>query len=307
LARRIRAELTAGAYDLIFVHCSSVAPYVAEAHGPLKVLDYGDMDSQKWREYSAQRSLPLSAGYWLEAVKLERVEKQLAGKFDFCTCTTRAELETLRGFGVGGPTGWFPNGVDCDFFAPGGERYDENLITFVGRMDYYPNQQGVRFFCRDVLPLLRQRQPEVRFEVVGADPPPSIRKLAALPGVTVTGSVPDVRPFVRRAALTVAPLEIARGTQNKILESMAMGVPVVCSEQAAGGVDAIPGEHILVARTPQEYVAAIVSILQSPQARGTLAAKGRARVLTNHTWASSMRQLDTLLTEAQTGKGHGNG
>ena len=303
LAQRIRAELAAGGYDMVFAHCSSVAPYVADVHGPVKVLDYGDMDSQKWREYSTERSFPLAAGYWLEAVKLERVEKALAPKFDLCTCTTRAELATLQGFGVTGPTGWFPNGVDYEFFSPGTEDYDPNTVVFVGRMDYYPNQQAVKQFCRDVLPKLRQGRPDARFEIVGADPPAHIRELGRLPGVSVTGSVPDVRPYVRRAALTVAPLEIARGTQNKILESMAMGVPVVCSEQASGGVDAVAGEHILVARSAEEYVQQIMSILESPQTRGRFAREARARVLARHTWANSMRHLDEMLGTVAAGYG----
>lgn len=298
LARRIDEVLAKEQFDLIFVHCSSVAPYVRSAKAALKVFDYGDVDSQKWREYSVSRPFPFSAGYWLEAVKLERVEKALANHFDLCTATTRAELETLREFGIKTPAAWFPNGVDNQFFSPTDEPYDPDLISFVGRMDYFPNQQGVQFFCREVLPLLQSRRPQVRFEIVGADPPAFIRDLGKLPGVSVTGSVADVRPYVRKAALTVAPLEIARGTQNKILESMAMGVPVVCSRQAAGGVDAVAGEHILVAGEPREYVESISSVLESPQLRARLAVSARERVLSNHTWASSMRQLDGLLADA---------
>jgi len=120
--------------------------------------------------------------------------------------------------------------------------------------------------------------------------------------VTVTGTVPDVRPFVTNSALTVAPLAIARGTQNKILESMAMGVPVVCSPQAAGGVDAVPGEDILVAATPEENLAAIKTVLASSDVRHRLAHAARARVLSHHTWANSMAQLDRVLAEA--GRAH---
>ena len=149
LKSRIDAELASGSYDLIFVHCSSVAPYVADARAPVKIIDFGDMDSQKWREYSQHRAFPLSAGYWLEAVKLERTERLLAAKFDLATCTTRAEMESLQGLGASGPTAWFPNGVDADFFQPSEAAYEPDLITFVGRMDYFPNQQAViAFLCR---------------------------------------------------------------------------------------------------------------------------------------------------------------
>ena len=297
LARRVNASLADTSFDLAFAHCSSAAPYVANARVPLKILDFGDMDSQKWREYVAYKHFPLSAGYRLEAAKLERAERRLAQKFDLCTCTTRAELQSLRDLGVSSPTDWFPNGVDGTFFEPEAN-YDPELIAFVGRMDYYPNQQGVAMFCSEVFPRLRAQRPGVRFQIVGADPPPSVRELAKIPGVSVTGSVPDVRSYITRAALTVAPLAIARGTQNKILESMAMGVPVVCSLQAAGGVDAVAGEHLLTAANADEYVAAVGRILDSKELRATLAEKGRARVLSHHAWRSSMLRLDGLIAGA---------
>jgi len=292
---RDAATRSGAPWDLVFVHCSSVAPYVLDVPAALKIIDFGDMDSQKWREYSQHKPFPLSAGYWLEAVKLERTERLLAGQFDLATCTTRAEMESLRGLGASGPTDWFPNGVDAQFFEPATSAYEPDLVTFVGRMDYFPNQQAVKAFCADVLPELQRRRPGTRFEIVGADPSPEIRELARLPGVTVTGSVPDVRPYVTRAALTVAPLEIARGTQNKILESMAMGVPVVCSRQAVGGVDAVAGEHLLAYDTPAQLVEATLSILESAELRGRLAAAGRARVLSHHSWPASMRRVDTLI------------
>ena len=298
LAKRIAAAAAATKFDLVFVHCSSVAGYVDRVAAPLRIIDFGDMDSQKWREYAGHRAFPLSTGYWLEAVKLERRERRIADAFDLSTCTTRAELESLRTLGATGPSDWFPNGVDAEFFAPDGTTYEPDLIAFVGRMDYFPNQQGVTGFCRDVLPALRARRPGVRFAIVGADPPESIRALARESGVTVTGSVPDVRPHVRRAALTVAPLAIARGTQNKILESMAMGVPVVCSREASGGVDAVAGEQLLVAANPAEWVDSIDGILGDPALRARLAGAGRERVLSHHSWAASMRRLDGIIGKA---------
>jgi hypothetical protein len=185
--------------------------------------------------------------------------------------------------------------VDAGFFAPSNVDYEPDLISFVGRMDYYPNQQAVTRFCAEMLPPLQARRPGTRFEIVGADPSREIRELGQLPGVTVTGSVADVRPYVARAALTVAPLQIARGTQNKILESMAMGVPVVCSRQAAGGVDAVPGEHLLACDTREQMVDAITEVLGSRGLRERLSNAGRERVLTNHSWASSMQRLDALI------------
>jgi sugar transferase (PEP-CTERM/EpsH1 system associated) len=295
LAQRIRALLEREAFDLIFVHCSSAAQYVAGVRAIPKILDFGDMDSQKWLEYARYKAFPLSAGYWLEGKKLEREERRLAKRFDMCTATTRAEWETLERYETGTPTDWFPNGVDSDYFCPAEEPYDPDTISFVGRMDYYPNEQCMLDFCRHVFPLLRQRRPNLRLTIVGADPVPSVMNLARLPGVTVTGSVPDVRPYVRRSAAMIAPLNIARGTQNKILEAMAMGVPVVTSPAAAGGVDAVRHDQLLVADTHAEQYAALLRLLEDPRERTRLALAGRARVLSNHAWPASMRRLDGII------------
>jgi sugar transferase (PEP-CTERM/EpsH1 system associated) len=295
LANRVRAALQRESFDLIFVHCSSVAPYVERVRRIPKILDFGDMDSQKWREYARYKSFPLSAGYALEGRKLEREERRLARAFDLCTATTRAEWETLESYRTGVPTDWFPNGVDAEFFAPVDDAYDADLIAFVGRMDYFPNQECMLEFCAKTLPLLRARRPSVKLTIVGADPSSAIRSLAGIPGVTVTGSVPDVRPYVRRAALMVAPLNIARGTQNKILEAMAMGVPVVTSRVAAGGVDAESGEHFLVASTAAEFSDAISRVMTDPSERRRLGAAGRERMLTHHAWDRSMRRLDGII------------
>jgi polysaccharide biosynthesis protein PslH len=295
LARRVDSLLQSERFDLIFVHCSSVAQYVARHDGTPKILDFGDMDSQKWLDYARFKPLPLALGYRLEGVKLRAAEMRLARRFDLCTATTRAEWETLQGYETGVASDWFPNGVDAGYFSPDDGAYDPRALAFVGRMDYYPNQECMFRFCRDVLPALRARDPQVTLTIVGADPSPAVRRLGEQPGVTVTGSVPDVRPYVRRAAAMVAPLNIARGTQNKILESMALGVPVVASRIAAGGVDAVPGEHLLVAQTTQEYVDAIAGVLEHPERRSALAAAGRARVRSHHDWAASMRRMDDII------------
>ena len=296
LQQRIREELESGGYDLIFVHCSSVAPYVKGlAEGVTRILDFGDMDSQKWLAYAKAHSFPMSLGYWLEGRKLRRAEEELARQFDLCTATTRAEIETLDSYGTGVASAWFPNGVNLEYFSDDGVAYDPDTISFVGRMDYYPNSQCMIEFCEQTLPLLRERRPGIKLTVIGADPIPAVLRLGNIEGVTVTGSVPDVRPFLRESALSVAPLAIARGTQNKILESLALGVPCVCSDVAAGGIDCVPGEHVLTANTPEEYARQILRVLDSAEERKRLARAGRARMETNHTWEASMRKLDTIV------------
>jgi sugar transferase (PEP-CTERM/EpsH1 system associated) len=190
---------------------------------------------------------------------------------------------------------WFPNGVDHTYFAPDGRDYDPDSICFIGRMDYYPNQECMMDFCANVLPRIQTRRPNTKLRIVGADPSPGIRRLEALPGVEVTGSVPDVRPYLNRAAVMVAPLNIARGTQNKILEAMASGVPVVTSRVAAGGVDALAQEHFLVADTHEEHALAVLRILDDRSERHRLAIAGRERMLAHHDWGRSMQRLDRVI------------
>jgi polysaccharide biosynthesis protein PslH len=296
LNRRIRRLLARKSFDLVFVHCSSVAHYVQHVVGIPKILDFGDMDSQKWLEYAEHKPFPLSMAYWWEGKRLRAEEKRLARHFDLCTTITRAEQQTLIDYGGDTPSDWFPNGVDDGFFKPLEDAaYDPDTIAFVGRMDYFPNQQSMFDFCAEVLPLLKAKRPQIKLQIVGAEPSPAVRKLADIPGVTVTGSVPDVRPFVGRAALTVAPLRIARGTQNKILEAMAMGVPVVASNIAAAGVDAVPGQHLLTADAPADMCQQILRILDDPSERARLSDAGRARVRSNHAWPNSMKRLDAII------------
>ena len=295
LQRAVRRLLRERSFDLIFVHCSSVARYVERIDHIPKILDFGDMDSQKWMDYAHFKRFPMNLGYRLEGMKLVAEEKRLARAFDVCTATTRAELETLDSHRTGAVSDWFPNGVDSEYFAPHNDAYDPDTLCFIGRMDYYPNQECMSDFCRTVFPLIRDRRPAAKLLIVGADPPPSMRKLEEVPGVTVTGSVADVRPYLRRSAAMVAPLHIARGTQNKILEAMASGVPVVTSTAAAGGVDAVAGMHFQVADTASDIAAATLALMCDPAARRRFAAAGRARMLSHHDWSGSMRRLDGII------------
>ena len=307
LHRQIRERLARQSFDLIFVHCSSVAQYVQDVRGTPKIMDFGDMDSQKWLIYARERRLPLSLGYRFEGAKLERAERRIASDFDYCTCTTRAELDTLDELGVSTPTGWFPNGVDAEYFRPSQETYEPHTFCFIGRMDYFPNQKAMFWFCQHVVPLIRAETPEAKLLIVGANPSGRVRALSALPGVSVTGSVPDVRPYVYRAACSVAPLSIARGTQNKVLESMAMGTPVIVSREASDGVDAVAGEHLLVASTPREYADAVLRLMHDRAERARLARAGRDRVRTHHDWSRSLARLDGLVEDCLKRYRHSHG
>ena len=299
LGKKIKALLSEQQFDLIVVHCSSVAHFVLSAKDTPKILDFCDMDSQKWLIYAKHKPFPLSLAYWLEGIKLERAEKKLAQQFDASSVATAFELETLDEFQSGRASFCFPNGVDIDFFSPVARDYDANTISFIGKMNYYPNEKCMLDFSRNVFPELRKKHPNLKLCIVGSNPTDKILALADIDGIEVTGRVADVRPYVQQAALTVVPLEIARGTQNKILESMAMGVPVVCSDIAARGIDAIAGEHVLVAKSVEEYVLQISRVLESAEERKRLSKAGRARMLSHHTWDIAMEKMDMNLLDQQ--------
>ncbi len=287
-------------FDLIVVFSSTAAQYVDHVTDIPKFLDFCDMDSQKWLAFSKFKKWPVSMGYHLEGRKLEQEEKQLCQQFDLCSCATDFEVDTLEGYGTGVASGLFPNGVDFEFFAPGEGGYKRHSISFVGRMDYYPNEECVLAFCDNVFPRLLEKYPDLTFTIIGACPPASILALDNLAGITVTGTVDDIRPYVQKSAVMVTPLEIARGTQNKILEGMAMGVPVISSRTAARGVDAVVGEHILAATTAQEYVNHISKIFDDEAERDRLALAGRERVTTHHNWPRAMKLFNMAIERCLT-------
>jgi sugar transferase (PEP-CTERM/EpsH1 system associated) len=299
LAKKIKVLLKQQQFDLIIVHCSSVAHFVLSAKDTPKILDFCDMDSQKWLIYTKHKPFPLSLAYWLEGVKLQRAEKNLAKQFDASSVATAFELETLEEFQSDRESFCFPNGVDTEYFSPVERDYDTNTICFIGKMNYYPNEKCMLEFSQQVFPLLRSKYPNIKLCIVGSNPTDKILALANINGIEVTGRVADVRSYVQQAALTIVPLEIARGTQNKILESMAMGVPVVCSDVAARGIDAVAGEHVLVAKTSNEYVLQISRILDSAEERSRLSTAGRARMLSHHSWEIAMEKMDANLLGQQ--------
>jgi sugar transferase (PEP-CTERM/EpsH1 system associated) len=296
LGERIHEVWNASRYDGVLVHCAFAAQYALPLRGGFRIMDYGDLDSAKWSDYAAQRVFPLSAAYALESAKLRRFEKLVAESSTHCTFTTRGECDSFRLLGVSKPLAVIPNGVDAGYFrrknvAPA----DSKVIVFLGRMDYFPNVDGIRWFAKELFGAIRSRVPAAKLRIVGANPVRAVKELEKIPGVTVTGFVPDVRPHVHDAAVAIAPLRLARGTQNKILECMSMGIAVVSTPEAARGIQAREGEHLAVGNTPQEFIELTAELLLNPKRRLQLAEAGRLQVESAHQWAASMRVLDEVL------------
>jgi polysaccharide biosynthesis protein PslH len=202
------------------------------------------------------------------------------------------------------------NGVDADQFAPAAGRpspfaSDELPVVFTGAMDYWPNVDAVCWFAEAVLPALRQRWPKARFWVVGRAPTPAVKALAG-EAVTVTGTVDDVRPYLQHAAVVVAPLRLARGVQNKVLEAMAMARPVVAARTCVEAIDVLPGRDLLDAETPEDYLQQIDALLANPARGQQIGAAARRCVLAHYSWPARLAGIDAALDRLSTPPGRPN-
>jgi len=289
----------------IFVYCSAMAQYIPLEfrRSARSVADLVDVDSEKWFDYARSTHLPMSRLWRREGRKLRTVEKEIARTFDATLVATVDERDLLQSLvpEVKGKISCVINGVDSEYFSPDRpyetphEMHGTPLV-FTGAMDYYPNIDAVSHFCRSILPQLRERISDLSLFVVGSNPKREIQSLAAAGAVVVTGRVPDVRPYIAHAKAVVAPMRIARGVQNKVLEGMAMAKPVIASPEAMVGINAEAGTEILVAEGPTAFVEAIQEALNG-NTGALLGQNARKRVLKDYRWPSSLCSLETALNE----------
>jgi polysaccharide biosynthesis protein PslH len=268
------------------------------------VIDFCDVDSDKWRQYARGHRFPMNWVYGREARTLLAFERRLAASCDASVFVSEQEAALFRELAPESASRVYAidNGVDTDYFSP--ERDYPNPYTagnanlvFTGAMDYWANVDAVSWFAKRVFPGVRAGRPDARFVIVGARPQPEVRRLAEQPGVEVTGAVRDVRPYLAHAQGAVAPLRIARGVQNKVLEAMAMGRPVVATPQALDGLRECPDMRWLVAEDPRELAKLCLDVLDGEGVAGQ-GARGRACVLARYSWGEHMDRLIALLDEA---------
>jgi len=303
--RWTREIFTREPIDIAYIYSTAMAPYalhtVAAAQGgPRRILDMQDIDSEKWTQYAAAASWPMRLVWAREGRTLLAYERFAAMRCERTLFVT--EQETIR-FGELAPESrdridWLEQGVDLDRFSPA-QTFENPYpdaaprLVLTGNMDYRPNADAAVWFARDILPLLRHRQPPPRFVIVGANPSPDVTALAQLPDVQVTGRVPDVRPYVAHAAAVVAPLRMARGIQNKVLEGMALARPVIVTPQAFEGVRAQADQDLLVADTPSAFAASIAAVLDGDHPE--LGTNGRRAVEAGYSWTATLAKLDRIL------------
>jgi sugar transferase (PEP-CTERM/EpsH1 system associated) len=284
-------------FHVSLASASSMVPYqrLDELRQVPAVVDLMDVDSQKWLDYAATERGLRARLFLTEGRRLRELEQTLPSLARAVTLVSDAEADLFRQFcsweGVHAVT----NGVDLDYFRPADPPPEENGCVFVGALDYRPNVDAACWFSKEVWPMIRRRHPEARLRLVGRQPVPEVARLAQVPGVEVVGQVPDVRPYVAAAAAVVAPLRIARGIQNKVLEAMAMAKPVVASPQGLNGLGHRLDLPALTASERPEWVEHVVRLLENPALRRQLGAAGRSYVEAHHHWDRCLAPFGPIL------------
>ena len=309
LRRWVQQTLQRQRIDAVVVFSSSMLQYADPALlAPGKVpllVDLVDVDSAKWSAYADQHAWPLSWLYRREGRQLLAYERAGVQRATHSLLSTQKEVDLFLQMApeCSGRIEAMGNGVDAAHFAPRADRASpfaaaEAPLVFTGAMDYWPNVDAVSWFAADVLPRLRQQHPKLRLHIVGRSPTPAVRALASADaGVVVTGTVPDVRPYLQHAAVVVAPLRLARGIQNKVLEAMAMGRPVVAAADCVAATVALPGRDILAAGDAHGHASAIAQLLADPPRAQAIGDAGRACVLRHYTWDAHMAVIDRHLQQ----------
>jgi len=304
LGRLIAQESSREPFDLVMGYSSSMLPYVLDVPARAHVIDLVDVDSAKWTSYAERSRWPKKWVFRREAAGVRRLEKQAVERCDAALLVSDAEAKAMD---CGGRNVLaVANGVDVEYFRPGvvdAADLGPAGLVFTGTMDYRPNIEGVCWFVREIWPRLKADVPELTFTIVGRNPAPAVCRLAQTPGVTVTGGVPDVRPYLQGAALVVCPLQIARGIQNKVLEAMAMGKPVIGSPDALGGIELQLDVEAIEADSPHAWREQISRLLADRATRDSMGHAARLCVEAKYTWPARMSPLASLCQRLSAGEG----
>lgn len=297
-----RKQVEAGRIDAVFVFSSAMAQFVDPRWPIPKIVDFVDVDSDKWQQYAGKKPFWSRWIYRREATKLLRYDRKVARTFDLCLFVSPQEAELFKALApeVAPKVDCVENGVDTGYFKPGREfpspyRPGEEVLVFTGAMDYWANVDAVRWFADQVFPKVLQYHVEARFYIVGARPSAEVKVLGRREGVVVTGAVEDIRPYLIHARLAVAPLRIARGVQNKVLEALAMGKSVLATSMAVDGLKLPFGLDVRIADTPQAMADFVVQALRERDFLPRYSAVNRNFVEMRYSWNKHLERLDALL------------
>lgn len=293
----LREEVEKRRPDLLLCEWSPYAVFLKDLPGPKKLIVAHNIEHRIWRRYYDNESNPIKRWYiGLQMRKLERFEGQAFAWADAATAVSESEAEIIRSFVPGMPVSVIENGVDLDYFAPQPYPVNSSRLVFVGALDWRPNQDAVRYFVSDILPVLNGMGIQIEIDLIGSNPPPDLIALSRRPGVNLVGHVPDVRPFVARAGVYVVPLRIGGGTRLKILEALAMKKAVVATPVGAEGLDVSDGENIMLADTPELFADKIKQLLKDSELARRLGENGRRLVEESYGWDYLADKLDKEIT-----------
>ncbi len=295
----------------ILCFCSSSSEYVFRSRHTLKALqkkvllnDLIDVDSEKWQQYAEKHRGFMKWLYRREARLLLPCEQRIIAAFDRTFLVSEEEKAVLAAFGPVEKIEALSNGVDLDYFCPKKVSKDlyptaECKLVFSGAMDYWPNIEGAVWFAEKVFPSVKEVFPDAVFCIAGRNPADAVLALKKIPGVEVTGTVPDMRDHLATATICVVPLLIARGIQNKVLEGMAMEKPVIATCGAATGIKAVDGQEIIVADGEMQMAKEITDLLKNTDRRLSIGIKAREYVEREHSWESHLGRLSELIEAAK--------
>jgi polysaccharide biosynthesis protein PslH len=296
LDRQVKYAIGDKGYDRVFVYSSAMAQYVSPAKDIPLITDLVDVDSDKWGQIAGFTRFPVSWVYRREGRYLREYERGVCARSSSVVVCTEREAELARRISTK-PVHTIPNGIDTGYFGPSDRQVGDAVpgIIFTGDMSYFPNQQAVVWFARAVFPLIRNRIRAASFVIVGRNPGKRVNDLSKIPGIEVTGFVPDVRPYLAQAQVAVAPVSIATGIQNKILEAMASALPVVCTTRAAQGLTARVAGLEDIADDSAEMAGKIIRLLSDRELAERKGENGRAAVAADYGWERSLARLVELV------------
>jgi sugar transferase (PEP-CTERM/EpsH1 system associated) len=280
---------------------STMAQYLPErgSEDPVSIVDLVDVDSDKWRQYAVEAKPPMSWLYRYEAAALKRYEADLVEGADFVSVVSEAEREIVPVWvpEQSSRVRVIPNGVDYEYFRknaarPSPFKAGTRVALFTGAMDYRANVDGVCWFAEHVWPPVKEELPDAEFYIVGSNPAPAVTALQSVAGITVTGRVPDIRPYLEHATISVAPLRLARGVQNKVLEALSMELPVIATPEALRGLSGDLPDSAIAARNAGDFKQLICERLSRPNLR--LNESGRRYVKTNYDWEVNLGEFGRM-------------
>jgi len=304
LRDRVRARVEANEVDLVHAEHVKSLPMVEPILGKVPVVfDAVDCLSMlESRRRGKTKNLLVKLFSWVESKKFELAEAKASHRCDRVVISSAVDRLAYPVSGAARKKiDVIPNGVDLEHFGFRQFEAQKNLLVFCAKLDYFPNEDAALYFVRAVWPRLKARRPELQLEIVGNRPPKSVRRLDGRNNIRVIASVPDVRPFLGCAWVALCPIRIRAGIQNKMLEAMALGVPLVATSVCCPGLQIEPGKHLLVADEPEQFASAVELLLDNATLREKLIGAGRAYVERHHNWAECVRAISNSYISAVTG------